>query len=150
METWLVDSGASRHMTRSHKSLTILIEKNSWLQVELGDNTKYVKYGKPLKMSDVLYVPGLKKNLLSISSMEDRRYVVAFVGGQVISWTKGSSFDSTKFIGARDGSLYRLIGQPTQALVHENDSPCELWYRGLGHLHHWALPILWKMVTSLP
>jgi hypothetical protein len=52
--------------------------------VELGDNAKYavkgvgttsfqLKSGKPLKMSEVLYVPGLKKNLLSISAMEDKR-----------------------------------------------------------------------------
>jgi len=70
METWLVDSGASHHITRSKKSLTTLIEENSQLQVELGDNAKYavkgigttsfqLKSGKPLKMSEVLYVPGV-------------------------------------------------------------------------------------------
>jgi hypothetical protein len=64
-----VDSGASRHMTGSQKSLTSLTEENSRLQVELGDNTKYAVKGvgtasfqlksrKPLRMSDVLYVPG--------------------------------------------------------------------------------------------
>ena len=41
METWLVDSGASRHMTGSQKSLVGLTKENSRLQVELGDNTKY-------------------------------------------------------------------------------------------------------------
>jgi hypothetical protein len=101
-----------------------LLEENSGLQVELGDNAKYAVKGvgttsfqlesrKPLRMSDVLYVPGLKKNLLSISAMEDRGYAVAFVDGQVLAWTRGSSFDSAEVIGARDGSLYRLIGQPT-------------------------------------
>jgi hypothetical protein len=102
-----VDSGASRHMTGSQKSLTSLTEENSRLQVELGDNAKYavkgvgttsfqLKSGKPLKMSEVLYVPGLKKNLLSISAMEDRGYAVAFVDGQVLAWPKGLSLDSQK------------------------------------------------------
>lgn len=85
-----MDSGASRHMTGSQKSLTSLIEENSRLQVELGENVKYAVKGigttsfqlnseKPLEMCEVLYVPGLKKNLLSISAMEDRGYAVAFV-----------------------------------------------------------------------
>jgi hypothetical protein len=63
--TWLVDSGAARHMTRSLQSLTSLSEEDSRLQVELGDNAKYpvkgvgtasfqLESGKLLKMSDVL------------------------------------------------------------------------------------------------
>jgi hypothetical protein len=129
--------------------------------VQLGDNAKYavkgvgttsfqLKSGKPLKMSEVLYVPGLKKNLLSISAMEDRGYVVAFIDGKVLSWPKSLSLDSTEVIGTHDGSLYKLTGQPTQALVHDNDNPCELWHRILGHLHHQSLPVLRNMVTGLP
>jgi hypothetical protein len=92
METWLVDSEAFRHMTGSQKSLAGLTGENPRLQVELGDNTKYVvkrvgtisfqlKSGKLLKMSEVLYVLGPKKNLLSIFSTEDRGYAIAFVDG---------------------------------------------------------------------
>jgi hypothetical protein len=55
--------------------------------VDLGDNSKYafkrvgttsfhLEYMKPLRMSDVLYLPRLKKNLLSISSMKDRGYEI--------------------------------------------------------------------------
>jgi hypothetical protein len=73
-------------------------------------------------MSKVLNVPALKKNLLSISTMEDRGYAVAFVDGQALAWPKGLSLDSTEVIGTRDGSLYNLIGQPAQALVHDSDS----------------------------
>ena len=73
--------------------------------MELSDNTKYAVKGvrttsfqlksrKILKMSEVLYVPGLKKNLLSISTMEDRGYAVEFVDGQVLAWPKGLSLDS--------------------------------------------------------
>jgi hypothetical protein len=62
------------------------------MQVELGDNAKYavkvigvasfqLESRKPLRMSDVLYVSGLKKNLHSISVMEDKGYTVAFLVG---------------------------------------------------------------------
>jgi hypothetical protein len=58
----------------------------------------------------VLYVPGLKKNLLSISTMEDIGYVVEFLGGQVLAWLRGSSIDLAGVIDVRDGGLYRLTG----------------------------------------
>jgi hypothetical protein len=128
--------------------------------VELGDNTKYAVKGvgttsvqlesrKPPRMSDVLYVRRLKKNLLSVFAMEDRGYAIKFVDGQVLALPRGSSFDLAEVISARDGSLYRLTGKPTQALVHDIDSLCELCLRVLGHLHYKALLVLRKMVTSL-
>jgi transposase InsO family protein len=129
--------------------------------VELGDNVKYavkevvtasfqLESGKPLRMSDVLYVSGLKKNLLSISVMEDKGYAVAFSGGHVLAWSRGSSIDSAGVISVRDGGLYRLTGQPTRALVHDSDSLCKLWHKRLGHLHYRALLVLRKMVTGFP
>ena len=38
---------------------------------------------KSLKMKDVLYVPGLKKNILSIFALDSRGIRVSFVDGQV-------------------------------------------------------------------
>jgi transposase InsO family protein len=100
-------------------------------------------------MSYVLYVPRLKKNLLSISAMEDKGYAVPFIGGQVHTWPRGSSFDSAEVISSRDGSLYRLTGQTTQTLEHNSDSLCKLWHRRLGYLHYRAFLVLRKMVTGL-
>jgi hypothetical protein len=40
-------------------------------------------------MKDVLYVSGLKKNLLSISALEKKGYRVAFIDGEVLMWAKG-------------------------------------------------------------
>jgi len=131
------------------------------LQVELGDNAKYVVKGvgttsfqpktrKPLKMSEVLYVLGLKKNLVSISAMEDKGYAVAFVDGKVLAWPKGLSLDSTEVIGTCEGSLYKLNGQPNHALVHDNDNLCEIWHRILGNLQKQKFPILRNMVIGLP
>ena len=46
-------------------------------------------------MKDVLFVLGLKNNLLSISTLEYRGYIVAFMDGQVLVWPNGSSIEST-------------------------------------------------------
>jgi hypothetical protein len=128
-DIWLVDSGASKHMTGFRSSLTKLTEKSSSLQVELGDDSRHavrgvgeasyqLDSGNSISIKDVLFVQGLKKNLLSISALEDKGFRVAFVDGQVLLWPKSSSIDSTTVIGVREGGLYKLKGHPEQALVH--------------------------------
>ena len=71
----------------------------------------------PLKVKEVLYVPGLKKNLISVSTIEDQGYEVTFRGGQAIVYPSGGSIDSGKVIGVRQGRLYRFAFQPLRALV---------------------------------
>jgi hypothetical protein len=98
----------------------------------------------------VLYVPGLKKNLISISVMEDKGFTIMFKKGKVLICPEGASPDTRVSIGVREGNLYRFKGKPVQALVHGNDNPCELWRRRMGHQHYRALPILREIVTDLP
>jgi len=148
-------------MAGYRKSLTNLEEKGSSLQLELGDNSKYavrgvgntsfqLETGDHLHMSNVLYVPRLKKNLLSISALEDKGYRVAFVDGKVLTWPKESSIDSAGVMGIRGGGLYRLTGKLLQALVHDNINLSGLWHRRFAHIHYRALPALPKMVSSIP
>ena len=63
-------------------------------------------------MKDVLYVPGLKKNLLSISALDAKGIRVAFVDGQVLMCPKGNIIDYSAVIGEQEGDLYKLKGQP--------------------------------------
>ena len=109
-DTWLVDSGASKHMTGYKNYLTNLIEKESHQKVKLGDEYQYpikgvgeasykLESGKQLKMKDVLYVLGLKNNLLSISRLEKKDFRITFVDGQVLMWPKGKTIDDAIMIG---------------------------------------------------
>jgi hypothetical protein len=52
-----------------------------------------------MKMKDVLYVPGLKKNLLSISSLEKKRFRFSFIDGEVLMWPKGKTMEEAIVIG---------------------------------------------------
>ena len=52
-------------------------------------------------MKNVLYVSGLKKNLLSISGLEEKRFRVAFVDGQVLMWPNEKTIDDVVVIGGQ-------------------------------------------------
>ena len=91
-------------MAGQKKILSKLEEKNSPQKVSLGNDYQYpikgideasykLDSGNPLKMKEVLYVPGLKKNLLSISAFDKKGYRIAFIDGQVLMWPKGKKIE---------------------------------------------------------
>ena len=72
--TWYIDSGASSHMTGAREVFSELSETGRDVEVVLGGNTVVRAVGRgtitfqresmsPMTLRDVLYVPGLKKNL---------------------------------------------------------------------------------------
>ena len=93
---------------------------------------------KSMKMKDVLFAPGLKKNLHSMYALDAKGIRVAFVEGQVLMWPKGKTIDDAVVIGEQ-GGLYKLKGQLEQALVHNSVEPSELWNGTLTHVHYRAL-----------
>jgi hypothetical protein len=160
-DMWIIDSGASRHMTGDQARLSNLNEKKTSYKVELGDKSTYpvegfgqasvkLKTGNNVHLSNVLYVPGLEKNLVSISCLEDKGNRIAFVDGKVLSWHKDSSIENARVIGSREGNLYRLLEQNEEALVHDEVNPNELWHRRYAHINYQALPFLKKMVEGIP
>ena len=102
-----------------------------------------------MKMKNVLFVPGLKKNLLSISALDAKGMRVSFVDGQVLMWPKGNTIDDAIVIGKQEGGLYKLKGQPKQALVHDSVEPNEIWHRRLAHVHYRELPLARKAIEGL-
>ena len=101
-------------------------------------------------MKEVLFVPGLKKNLLSILALDAKGMRVAFIDGQVIMWPKGKKIDDAVVIGEQERGLYKLKGHPEQALIHDSVEPNELWHRRLAHVHYRALPLASKVVEGSP
>ena len=86
-------------MTGYQENISKLVEKDSHLRVVLGDDAKYTMKGfgatslqleskDTLHLSDVLYVHGMKRNLVSILALEDKGYKVAFSDGKVLAWQK--------------------------------------------------------------
>jgi hypothetical protein len=103
-----------------------------------------------MKMKDVLYVLGLTKNLISISTLDKKGFRVAFIDGEVLMWPKGQTIEDAIVIGIEEGGLYKLKGHSDEALNHSTESPCELWHRIIAHISYKALLYVSKVVTSLP
>ena len=104
-DSWLVDSGASRHITGYKEILSDFRKKNFSVQVELGNEASYaikgigsikfhLKCGSMLHLEEVLYVPGLKKNLISVAVLESKGYRVLFIDGKAFLWAKDKDLSS--------------------------------------------------------
>ena len=103
-----------------------------------------------MKMKEVLYVPGLKKNLLSISALDKKGYRVYFIEGKVLMWSKGKKLEHDVVIGEEGGGLYKLKWHPEIALVHETTISSELCHRRLSHINYKSFPYVSKVVIGLP
>ena len=91
---WFLDSGASFHMIDDKSLFSTLEEKDLKILIEMGDDEKYSvsgvgtvafqrEHGASITLTDVKYVPGLKKNLVSIAMLEDKGYDDVFSKGNV-------------------------------------------------------------------
>ena len=148
-----MDSGASKHMP-GYRSIVINLKENKFFyKVDLGDNTTYsiqgfgstffhMRLGDIIHVEEIIYVLGLKKNLLSVSVLEDKRFRVIFIDNQALLWSKNKDLKSAVVIGVREGGLYKVPGKFIQVMIHNIVSPCELWHRSLGQIHFKVLPRL--------
>eukprot|EP00253_Pinus_taeda_P031770 PITA_31770 len=72
--------------------------------------------------TNVLHVPGLGMNLISVSQLQDKGYDVHFVGKK--AYVTHSSWKKVKQIGARSNRLYRgcVLGKYAEATFPRSDS----------------------------
>ena len=74
---WYIDSGVSFHMTGDKELFSDLEEKDLQMHIEMGNDGRYNaigirtitferESGNPFQLKDVMHVPGLKKNLVSV------------------------------------------------------------------------------------
>ena len=87
---WYLDSGGSRHKTRD-RSLFKVFESKKGGNVTFGDGSKSQIKGKGTisltglpNIANVLYVEGLRVNLLSISQICDQDFMVLFLKGNAL------------------------------------------------------------------
>ena len=80
-------------MTGDKSLISTFEEKYLKMHIEMGDDKKYIvlgvgtisfqkEHGAPLTLKNVKYVPGLKKNLVLVTMLEEKGYDVFFSKGK--------------------------------------------------------------------
>ncbi|KAK2993369.1 hypothetical protein RJ640_008970 [Escallonia rubra] len=111
--------------------------------VTFGDNSQGRIKGKgtigkePHSIENVLYVEGLKHNLLSISQFSDKGFKVIFEASQCTILSLKNN--ETILVGSRDNNVYSiqlndLANQDVKCLSAISETSW-LWHRRLGHMH---------------
>ena len=87
--------GSSRHMIGEHGHLNTLSKGNYSHKVEIRDKNSYpikgigstsieLEFGGNIHHNKILYIPGLKENLLSTSCLKDKGDMIKFIDGNLV------------------------------------------------------------------
>ena len=155
---WCIDSGASQNMTFELSTLSDVEMFDNPTPVYLGDKSVVLSHGKGktrlktedencLALNEVLFVPKLAKNLLSVPSMTKRGAEIRFVGDRCIASKNGLSLT----IGRNtNGTLYKL-SSPVMPWVEKafyssnsDTQTMTLWHDRYGHLNMKDLGLMSK------
>lgn len=155
-ESWIIDSGATRHMTCRKDWYSSLRPMGEDAKVAVGNNAKcpikgigtisfLSQEGSSKQLSDVLWVPDLSRNLLSVAGITDKDMRVVFDkhGALILDCN-----DSIIARGTRRNNLYEFCAYATQADVGTS----KLWHERFGHVSITTLQDMQKggLVVDLP
>ena len=134
--SWYIDNGVSRHMTRIWHIFRIIYETgpSRFLQSEggharamqgVGKVRFQLRHGGYIDQDGVLFVPGMRVNLPSVSALEDAGYLTLFWRGHVYIfpdrddmghvyiYSESVGLIDPQLIGDRFDELYKFSAQPT-------------------------------------
>ena len=132
---WFIDNGASFHMTDDKSLFITLEEKDLQILIAMGNDEKYSvsgvgmvvfqrEHGAHITFIDVKYVPRLKRNLVSITMLEDRGYDVVFSKGKV--FLRHIITRQVKQIGSLVKNLYALEVQDARKALRSKETDGDL------------------------
>ncbi|XP_016690648.1 uncharacterized protein [Gossypium hirsutum] len=121
-ESWLIDSGCTNHMTYD-KELFEELRNTEVKRVRIGN--------------DVLFVPKIDQNLLSVGQLLDKGYKVLFHNKQcLIKDANGKGLFNVKM----KGKIFALNPMENEQMTFKSRvSATETWHKRLGHIHHRGL-----------
>jgi hypothetical protein len=163
-DAWFVDSGASIHMTCNKMWYTNFKETQNGASIYLGNDCAHqIKgYGDiPVTLSNgtvchihnAVYVLGIKKNLISMSTIIDQNLKVEFFKNYCIVKDLLDHFQMVA-TRVRAGGLYKLDVTNKEHHTHNSATMATniLWHQRYRHINHPDLLLLQKnnMVEGLP
>jgi transposase InsO family protein len=159
--SWIIDSGASHHMTFDSQQFLKYISSSGtpYITVADGSHTPIAGCGdielQSFKLKDVLHVPGLSNNLLSVRKItKDNHCAVIFYNSYCVFQDLATG--KTIEVAKEHGGLYYLsdtrIGQKVLSTALQSQSKsspaAQIWlqHKRLGHP---PFPLMKRMFPSL-
>ncbi|KAE8693200.1 Cellulose synthase-like protein D2 [Hibiscus syriacus] len=154
-DEWILDSGCTYHMSPNREWFSDLVELNARVvyigndndckTVGIGSIRLKNQDGSTRVLTDVRYVPSLKKNLISLGALESKGSVVTMRDG-VLKVTYGAL---VMMKGIRKNNLYyyqgrTIIGTVAAASGGDDLDATHLLHMRLGHAGEKSLQILAK------
>ncbi|KAH7854836.1 hypothetical protein Vadar_018221 [Vaccinium darrowii] len=163
-DDWIVDSGCSNHMTGDKKKLSNLSAYKGDRVVVTANNSKLpiTHIGKTVinprfspsevKLQDVYHVPGMKKNLLSVSQLTSSGNYVVFGPKDVKVYQSLKPVGTPIMEGRRLESIYVMSAESAYVDKTRKNETADLWHARLGHVSYHKLKIMMKkaMLKDLP
>ena len=108
-----------------------------------GDVVISTKYGVKT-INDVMYVPDLKTNLLSVSKITEKGRVVLFTSSCCHVYDEADFVYKGTMIanGSNNQGFYRLDDNPHYSFIASHSESQEIWHRRLGHLNRVNMNLL--------
>ncbi|KAL4554216.1 hypothetical protein LXL04_037399 [Taraxacum kok-saghyz] len=154
--SWWIDSGSMVHVSNSLQGFhtiqklersqrTIKVGDGEDLNVEaVGSLPLLLESGFSLSLNNTLYVPGITRNLISVSKLAKEGFTLTFRYNDVII-NSGSQIVGH---GCLDGNLYRLrlddkfmeslisfnVDENLSKRKREGETSSKLWHQRLGHI----------------
>lgn len=143
---WIIDSGATQHMTFERNCLSNYVEFKKPCTVNLGDNRSILAYGKgtyhvkaavddhtqKIALQEVLYLPELENNLLSVNAMVKRGATVTFKENRC-EISRNSKILAE---GEVQGKLYvlKIMKEHVNVAKQQPNADRYIWHCRFGHL----------------
>ena len=150
---WYLDSGCSRHII-GDRSIFKVFESKKGGNVTFGDGSKSQIKGKGVislpglpDITNILYVEGLRVNMLSISQICDQDFMVLFLKGKCLVMDESGK----KLIsGVRTlDNYYGLVPDVDIMCNNIRLSNEDLWHQRMGHASYKHLSIVSKHESVL-
>ncbi|KAI5313515.1 hypothetical protein L3X38_042691 [Prunus dulcis] len=161
--SWYINSGCSNHMT-GNEGLLVDIQRNLNSKVKMGTGEVVPVAGKGTlviktklgkkHIQEVMLVPGLEENLLSVGQMMEHGYYLVFGGNMVNVYDDQSLGNLIVRVQMTNNRCFPLTMMPASELaLRASVSHClQTWHKRLGHLNERSLKLLENqgMVHGLP
>lgn len=145
-DEWYIDSGASGHMTPFSDILVdtksacvgeITTANNAKLQVECMGKSCLKLNDETVEVNDILHIPKLSANLLSVYKMVCRGNKLVFDADGCKIFNKANKL--LKLIKPENG-IYKLCAPIEKCMIaNKAESNAMLWHRRFGHVNYGTL-----------